>query len=206
MQIEGDNVTLILAAVTPLYSVVELCPLSNHHGSISVPKSLKVCGWFQVGKISVVLLKARWAVNKTCEQQLEYIHHQVLVTMDGPKLEVSWLEYFPPDIWACIVWYLPGEQLGRLMMTGATLLWRRLKSPHVVKSIKLGQDYLIFKSPPKFLNELPSLDELLIDSRNDEWSRNLGLTIASIPSGVRKLELSGVENGVLIHPICFLKV
>ena len=64
--------------------------------------------------------------------------------MDRPKLEVSWLECFPPDIWAYIVWYLPGEQLGRLLMTGATLLWHRLKSPHVVKSIKLGDDFLIF--------------------------------------------------------------
>ena len=75
-------------------------------------------------------------------------------------------------------------------MTGATLLWHRLMSPNVVKSIILGQDFLVFKSLPRFLDELPSLDELSIHSRDDVWIDKLGLTIDSIPSRVRKLDLS----------------
>ena len=114
----------------------------------------------------------------------------MFVTMDTPKRHVSFLESFPPDIWAYFVWYIPGEQLGRLLMTGATLLWRRLKSPNVVKSITLGQDFMVFKSLPRFLDELPSLDELLIHSNNDVWMCKLDLTIDSIPSRVRKLDLS----------------
>ena len=86
--------------------------------------------------------------------------------MDTPKRQVSFLESFPPDIWSYFVWYLPGDQLGRLLMTGATLLWQRLKSPNVVKSITLGQDFLVFKSLPRFLDDLPSLDELSIHSND----------------------------------------
>ena len=111
--------------------------------------------------------------------------------MNTPKGESSWLESFPPDIWAYFAWYLPGEQLGRLMMTGATRLWQRLKSPRVVKSIKLGEDFIVFKSFPRFLSELCWLRELCIHNNNDEWNRKLGLKIDSIPSGVRKLVLSG---------------
>ena len=77
------------------------------------------------------------------------------------------------------------------MLTGATLLWRRLKSPRVVKSIKLGADFITFKSCPRFLREFPSLEELLIHSYTNEWSHKLGLKIDSVPSGVRKLVLRG---------------
>ena len=111
-------------------------------------------------------------------------------TMDTPKRQVSFLESFPPDIWAQFVWYIPGEQLGRLLMTGATSLWRRLKSPNVVKSTTLGQDFIVFKSFPRFLDELPSLDELSIHSEDDVWMCKSGLKIDSIPSRVRKLDLS----------------
>ena len=114
----------------------------------------------------------------------------MLVTMDAPKLGVSWLESFPPDIWAYFVWYIPGDQLARLLMTGATLLWHRLMSPNVVKSITLGQDFLVFKSLPRFLDELPSLDELSIHSSHDVRECTLLLKIDSIPSRVRKLDLS----------------
>lgn len=111
--------------------------------------------------------------------------------MDRPKGEVSFLERFPPDIWAFIVWYLPGEQLLRLMMTGATFLWHRLQSPNVVKSIILGEDFLTFKSLPRIFKDFPSLEELKIHSCGEKWSDEFGLTIDSIPSGVRTFEMSG---------------
>lgn len=117
--------------------------------------------------------------------------------METPKRRLSWLESFPPDIWAYFAWYLPGEQIGRLMMTGATLLCERLKFPGVVKIITLGEGYLCFKSFPAFLRELPSLEELIIESYTMNWSDNPGITIDMLPSGLRKLELdysSGSRN------------
>ena len=111
--------------------------------------------------------------------------------MDTPKRQVSWLESFPPDIWAYLSWYLPGEQLERLLMTGAALLMQRLMSHHTVKSIKLGQDFMIFKSLVRLFNDFPYVDELYIHSITYVWSDKLGMTIDSMPLGLRKLELSG---------------
>ena len=76
------------------------------------------------------------------------------------------------------------------MITGATVLWQLLRSPNVVKSITLGTDFIVFKSFPRFLDELPSLDELSIHGKYNVWKCKLGLTIDSIPSRVRKLHLS----------------
>ena len=116
--------------------------------------------------------------------------------MDTPKREVSWLESFPPDIWAYFVCYLTGEQVGLLIMTGATLLNRRLKAPKVVRSIKLGKDLVIFKSLPRFLNEMPSLEKLSIHRSKVDLSPGAGFMLCPIPSGVRKLVLSGHWNKV----------
>ena len=74
-------------------------------------------------------------------------------------------------------------------MTGATFLWQRLKAPRVVKSIKLGNDLLVFSTFPKFLNDFPSLEHLSIQSCDES-----GMKIYSIPSGVKNLELSGRKN------------
>ena len=111
--------------------------------------------------------------------------------MDAPNRQVSWLESFPPDIWAYFSQYLPGEQLERLMMTGAALLMQRLTSHHTVKSIKLGQDFMIFKSLVRLFNDFPYAEELYIHSLREKWSDMLDLKIDSMPLGLRKLELSG---------------
>lgn len=76
-------------------------------------------------------------------------------------------------------------------MTGAISLWHKLTSLNVVKSIKLGEEFIVFKSFPRFLSDFHSLEELSIHSYNHQWSRNLGMRIDLIPSGVRKLELTG---------------
>ena len=101
--------------------------------------------------------------------------------MDTPKRQVSWLESFPPDIWAYLSQYLPGEQLERLLMTGAALLMHRLTSPHVVKSIKLGQDFMVFKSLVRLFNDFPYVEELYIHSTTYKWSYKIGIRIDSMP-------------------------
>lgn len=111
--------------------------------------------------------------------------------MDTPKQDVSCLIKFPPDIWAYLVSYLSGEQIGRLKMTGSALLWRKLTFSGVVKAIKLGNDFLQFKSWPAYLNEFLSLEELSIHSPTEVWWSEMGVKLNLIPSTVRKLRFTG---------------
>lgn len=109
---------------------------------------------------------------------------------------VSWLETFPPDIWAYIVPYLSGEQLSQLKMTGAIYLWRKLTNLGVVKSVKLGADYLPFNSWPAFLNEFPSLEELCIDSTHRDWFSSIAPNLRRMPSTLRKLRIRGIVGNL----------
>lgn len=110
--------------------------------------------------------------------------------MDAPNATFLALGTFPPDIWAYVAPYLPGEMLGRLKMTGAKSLWVRLRGINAVKSINLGTDFIIFKSWPVFLNELPSIEELVFCSFRDKWWSEFGVRLDMIPSTVRKLRFN----------------
>lgn len=96
---------------------------------------------------------------------------------------------FPPDIWAYLVAYLPGEQLGRLKLTGSKCVWSKLKRSHVVKAINLGKDFLVLKRWPAFLNELPTIEELDISNHNDEWWRISSPNLSMLPATLKKLRI-----------------
>lgn len=104
------------------------------------------------------------------------------------------LRHFPSEVWACIAAFLPGEQLGRLKFTGSKSIWYKLMSPNVMKSVFLGEDYLQFKRWPAFLNELPSVEELLICSPSDIWWNDMGLKLDQVPSKLRKLQIRKVKD------------
>lgn len=114
--------------------------------------------------------------------------------MDAQKSAFHFAMEFPPDIWAYIVCFLPGEQLGRLKMTGATSFWCKLRRPHVVKSVILGADYLHFKRWPAFLNEFPSLEKLVIHGKDATWWSDLGIRLDLMPYTLRKLQLKGIGS------------
>lgn len=109
--------------------------------------------------------------------------------MDGPNSGFGLIHKLPIDILAGIVFFVPGEDIGRLKMTGSKSFWSILKCPNVVKSVKLGDDGIRFKSWPAFMNELASLESLRIENENVQWWSDLGLSIDQLPSALRKLSL-----------------
>ena len=92
----------------------------------------------------------------------DYHSTRLVVPKEASQHEVSCFVNFPPEIWANLATYLSGEQLGRIKMTGSKSLWNKLRSPRVVTSVKLGDDFINFKSWPAFLNEFTSLEQLSI--------------------------------------------
>lgn len=118
--------------------------------------------------------------------------------MDAPKFEFDHLENFPPDILAYLVSYLPGEQLGRLKLTGARSLWYKLVIPKVVTSVSLGTDFLQFKGWPAYLHEFPSIEELVISNPNSDWWSKLRFNLSHIPPTVRKLAIIGKPSKVFL--------
>jgi len=111
--------------------------------------------------------------------------------MKKPNQDSSILENFPTDIWAYLAIHLTGEQLGRLKMTGAKLLWLKLTHPRVVKSVHIGTDFLILKSWPAFLKEFPSIENLTIHIKSQRWWSELDLRLASMPPTLKKLKFRG---------------
>lgn len=102
---------------------------------------------------------------------------------------VNFLQHFPPEIWALLVSYLPGEQLGRLKLTGSMIIWKKITSINVVKSVILGTDFLNFKRWPAFLNELSSVEHFSLNNTEDSWCRGWHPTIDQIPWKLKTLNI-----------------
>lgn len=109
--------------------------------------------------------------------------------MNGPNYRIPSIAKLPVDILASIVLFVPGEDLGRLKMTGSKSLWHILRCPNLVKSVKLGNHGLQFKSWPAFMNEFPSLGSLRIDNESAQWWSDLGLSADQLPPTLRNLSL-----------------
>lgn len=114
--------------------------------------------------------------------------------MDATQNGFSLVNYLPPDLWASVSPFFDGETLGRIMLTGKKLLWAKLRSANTVRSIKLGNGYLKFKSWPAFLRELPSIEELYIDSGSIDWWLDLGLKLDDLPPTLKYLKISGITE------------
>ena len=109
--------------------------------------------------------------------------------MDTPGTPFRMIHKFPIDILAAIVLFVPGEDIGRLLMTGSKSLWSILTCRNVVKSVKLGNDGIRYQSWPAFMNEFPSLESLHVDNKYEQWWSALGLTLNQLPSTLRNLSL-----------------
>ena len=97
--------------------------------------------------------------------------------MDTPNSGFELIRQFPTDILAGIVFFVDGEDIGRLKMTGCKSLWSILTCPNVVKSVNLGEGAVRFKSWPSFMNEFPSLESLRSENEYRQWWSDLSLTI-----------------------------
>lgn len=104
------------------------------------------------------------------------------------------LRTLPTEIWASVAEFLLGEEFGRLKLTGSTRLWRRISSTHVVKSINLGNEYLVFKCWPAFLNELPSLVEISINGYHKLKWESCTLKVSILPSTLRRLKIENIPG------------
>ena len=107
--------------------------------------------------------------------------------MDTPNSGFQLIHKFPIDILAGIVLFVPGEDIGRLKMTGCKSFWSILTCPNVVKSVNLGEGGIRFNSWPSFMTEFPSLESLRIENGDRHWWSDLGLTINQLPSTLRNL-------------------
>lgn len=108
---------------------------------------------------------------------------------------------FPPEIWASVTFFVPGEALGRLKITGSKTFWGQLTANRAVKSIILGRNWVCLDRPlPSFLLDLPNLEELIIINREDDpiaqhitleaWEAKL----SDIPKSVTNLKLVANQN------------
>ena len=73
--------------------------------------------------------------------------------------------------------------------TGSKPLRSVLSCRNVVKSVKLGDGGIRFKSWPSFMSEFPSLESLRIENKYGQWWSGLSLTINQLPSILRNLFL-----------------
>lgn len=108
---------------------------------------------------------------------------------------------FPPEIWASVTFFVPGEALGRLKMTGSKTVWRQLTANGAVKSVILGRNWVCLDQPlPVYLRDLPNLEQLVIFNREDDpmvqsasleaWEAKL----SDIPKSVRNIKIVAKQN------------
>jgi hypothetical protein len=108
----------------------------------------------------------------------------------------KWL-VLPPEIWGSITDYLGAEHIGRLKLTGDTVLWSRLSAPPAVKRLTFEFLKKRQNSWPAFVNDLHGVEDIEIRGKGFPSWQNALICAPIMPKTLRKLAIWNSTTGYL---------